>query len=302
MQSPQSFQREALADVVPRLVATARGDEPADLVIRNGTLVSVTSGEILPGFSVAVRGSRIAYVGQDAPHTIGDGTVVIDADGRYIAPGFLDGHCHIESTMLTVSEFARAVLPLGTTGGFFDAHEITNVMGLAGLRMMVEEARTTPLMAYMQVASCVPASFPEFETTGAAIGPEEVAEAMTWGADVIALGEVMNFPGVVLGDEKDARRNSGGPARRSGCGRALHLAGRRLAPRRLRCRGGERRPRGGDCRGRGVAAAARDVREDAPGIGLARRGGYDPGPHGIRHRPAAPVPRDGRPQPRIPDR
>lgn len=202
MQSPQSFQREALADVVPRLVATARGDEPADLVIRNGTLVSVTSGEILPGFSVAVRGSRIAYVGQDASHTIGDGTVVIDADGRYIAPGFLDGHCHIESTMLTVSEFARAVLPLGTTGGFFDAHEITNVMGLAGLRMMVEEARTTPLMAYMQVASCVPASFPEFETTGAAIGPEEVAEAMTWGADVIALGEVMNFPGVVLGDEK----------------------------------------------------------------------------------------------------
>lgn len=202
MKNERPFPRHPLADMVPKLVATARGDEPATLVIRNGNLVSVTSGEILPGFSVAIQGSRIAYVGRDASHTIGPDTVVIEADGRYIAPGFLDGHCHIESTMLTVSEFARAVLPLGTTGGFFDAHEITNVMGLAGLRMMVEEARTTPLMAYMQVASCVPASFPEYETTGAAIGPDEVAEAMTWGPDVIALGEVMNFPGVVYGDEK----------------------------------------------------------------------------------------------------
>lgn len=202
MQSARPFFRQSLADMVPQLVATARGDQPATLVIRNGNLVSVTSGEILPGFSVAVQGSRIAYVGKDASHAIGPDTVVIEADGRYIAPGFLDGHCHIESTMLTVSEFARAVLPLGTTGGFFDAHEITNVMGLAGLRMMIEEARTTPLMAYMQVASCVPASFPEYETTGAAVGPEEVAEAMTWGPDVIALGEVMNFPGVVAGDGK----------------------------------------------------------------------------------------------------
>lgn len=194
--------REPLADAVPNLIATARGDMPATLVIENGKLVNVTSGEILHGFSVAVQGSRIAYIGPDATHTIGDETQVIDATGLYIAPGLLDGHCHIESSQLTVREFARAVLPLGTTGGFFDAHEIVNVLGLPGLRMMLEEGRMTPLMAYMQVASCVPASDDELETTGAHIGPDEVAEACAWGPDVVALGEVMNFPGVVFGDKK----------------------------------------------------------------------------------------------------
>ena len=189
-------------DTTRELAATARGDLPATLVIRDGTLVSVTTGEILPNMSVAVQGARIAYVGRDAGHTIGPETRVIEAQGRYIAPGLLDGHCHIESTQLTVTQFARAVLPLGVTGGFFDAHEITNVLGLRGLRLMLDEARATPLAAYMQVASCVPASSPELETSGAEIGPEEVAEALGWGDDVIALGEVMNFPGVVFGDEK----------------------------------------------------------------------------------------------------
>ena len=184
------------------LAATARGEIPATLVVRGGTLVSVTSGELLPNMSVAVRGSRIAYVGPDASHTLGDETRIVEAEGRYIAPGFLDGHCHIESSQITVTQFARAVLPLGTTGGFFDAHEITNVLGLRGLRLMLEEARTTPLAAYMQVASCVPSTSTTLETPGAVIGPDEVAEALSWGEDVIALGEVMNFPGIVFGDEQ----------------------------------------------------------------------------------------------------
>ncbi len=196
------FRRTPLHEMTRELAATARGDLPATLVVRGGTLVSVTSGEILPNTSVAVQGPRIAYVGPDAGHTIGDETRIIEAEGRYIAPGFLDGHCHIESTQLTVTQFARAVLPLGTTGGFFDAHEITNVLGLRGLRLMLEEARATPLAAYMQVASCVPSTSTTLETPGAVIGPEEVAEALGWGEDVIALGEVMNFPGVVFGDEK----------------------------------------------------------------------------------------------------
>lgn len=195
-------ERRPLYEVTRRLAATARGEEPADLIVRNGTLVSVTSGEILPGMSVAVRGSRIAYVGRDAGHTAGPETRIVEAEGRFIAPGFLDGHCHIESSQITVTQFARAVLPLGTTGGFFDAHEITNVLGLPGLKLMVEEARTTPLAAYMQVASCVPSTSAELETAGTEIGPDEVAEALSWGDDVIALGEVMNFPGVVFGDEK----------------------------------------------------------------------------------------------------
>ncbi|MFB5759797.1 adenine deaminase [Paenibacillus medicaginis] len=195
------FKRPALADCVPELVATARGDRPASLVIRGGRLVNVVSGEIIPGMSVAIQGSRIAYVGKDVSHTIGPDTVIIEAEGRYIAPGLLDGHCHIESTQLTVTEFAKAVLPLGTTGGFFDAHEISNVLGLKGLRLMLDEARTTPMAAYMQVASCVPSTNAELETTGASFGPGEVAEALSWGPDMIGLGEVMNFPGVVYGEE-----------------------------------------------------------------------------------------------------
>lgn len=196
------FAREPLSAMVPRLVATARGDLPATLVIRGGRLVNVCTREIIDGVNVAAQGSRIAYVGRGEPFTVDDNTVIIDAAGRYIAPGFLDGHCHIESSQLTVSQFARAVLPLGTTGGFFDAHEIANVLGLSGLRLMLEEARTTPLMAYIQVASCVPASSLELETPGAVIGPREIAEAMSWGPDVIALGEVMNFPGVVYGEPR----------------------------------------------------------------------------------------------------
>ncbi|MDQ0194955.1 adenine deaminase [Paenibacillus wynnii] len=197
-----TFIRKPLADCVPELVATARGDQPATLVITGGKLVNVCSGEILEGMSIGIQGGRIAYVGKEVSHMIGKETQVIDAGGKYIAPGLLDGHCHIESTQLTVSEFARAVLPMGTTGGFFDAHEIANVFGLKGIKLMLDEMRGTPLAAYMQVASCVPAAGEEFETTGASIGPEEVAEAFTWGEDVIALGEVMNFPGVVYGDEK----------------------------------------------------------------------------------------------------
>ncbi|OAB47060.1 adenine deaminase [Paenibacillus antarcticus] len=203
----QLFQsnRSTLADCMPELVATARGDLKATLALVNVKLVNVVSGEILPGMSIAIKGSRIAYVGKDISHAIDENTIVIDGKGKYAAPGLLDGHCHIESTQLTVTEFAKAVLPLGTTGGFFDAHEISNVMGLKGLRFMLEEARTTPLAAYMQVASCVPSTHPGLETTGAFIGPEEVAEALSWGPDMIGLGEVMNFPGVVYGDDRMIR-------------------------------------------------------------------------------------------------
>ncbi|QJD82021.1 adenine deaminase [Cohnella herbarum] len=195
------FKRTPLADNLVDLVATGRGNKTATLAITNGKLVNVCSGEILPGMSVGIQGSRIAYVGRDVSHMIGAETKVVDAGGKYIAPGLLDGHCHIESTQLTVTEFSRAVLPLGTTGGFFDPHEMANVFGIEGIRLMLEEARGTPLAAYLQVASCVPAAGPAFETTGASIGPEEVAEAFAWGQDMIALGEVMNFPGVVNGDD-----------------------------------------------------------------------------------------------------
>lgn len=183
-----------------RLVDCAMGRLPADLVIRNGVWVSVQSGEFVPGTDVAVIDGRVAYVGPDAGHTLGPQTRVIDAAGRYVSPGLLDGHMHVESGMLTVTEFVRAAVPHGTTGMFVDPHEIANVFGLKGVRLMVDEALHQPVHVFVQVPSCVP-SAPGFETPGASIGPEEVAEAFTW-PGIIGLGEMMNYPGVIGGDER----------------------------------------------------------------------------------------------------
>ena len=182
------------------LVDCAMGRTPADLVIKDGRWVCVQTGEIVEHTDVAILDGRFAYIGEDASHTIGEGTRVIDAQGRHLVPGLLDGHMHVESGMLTVSEFVRAVLPHGTTGMFIDPHEIANVFGLRGVRLMVEEARQQPIHVYVQMPSCVP-SAPGFETPGATIGPAEVAEAMTW-PGIIGLGEMMNFPGVYNGDDK----------------------------------------------------------------------------------------------------
>ncbi len=183
-----------------KLVAVAMGREPADLVIRNGKWVSVQSGEIVPNTDVAVVDGRIAFVGADASHTIGENTTVVDAEGMYLVPGLLDGHMHVESGMVTVTEFVRAVAPHGTTGMFVDPHEIANVFGLKGVRLMVDEARQQPIHVWVQVPSCVP-SAPGLETPGGTITPEDVAEAMSWDG-IIGLGEMMNFPGVFNGDEK----------------------------------------------------------------------------------------------------
>jgi len=191
---------EAWKTLTQKLVDVAMGRTPADLVIRQGRWVCVQSGEILPDTSMAICGERIAWVGSDAAHTIGPGTRVIEADGRYLVPGLLDGHVHVESGMLTITEFVRAVLPHGTTGMFIDPHEIANVLGLKGVRLMVDEAAAQPIHVWVQAPSCVP-SAPGFESAGGEIGPEEVREAMTW-PGVIGLGEVMNFPGVFLGDER----------------------------------------------------------------------------------------------------
>lgn len=182
------------------LVNVAMGRTPADLVIRAGKWVCVQSGEIIQDTDVAIKGQRIAFVGEDAEHTIGEVTQVIDAGNRFLVPGLLDGHMHVESGMVTVTEFVRAVLPHGTTGMFVDPHEIANVFGLKGVKMMVDEAGSQPIHVWVQMPSCVP-SAPGLETPGAAIGPEEVAEAMSW-PGIIGLGEMMNFPGVFHSDPK----------------------------------------------------------------------------------------------------
>ncbi|MEP6827305.1 MAG: adenine deaminase C-terminal domain-containing protein, partial [Aestuariivirga sp.] len=187
-------------DCLSDLVAVAVGRLPAETVITNAKWVNVHSGEIIPVTSIAIIHGRFAYVGPDAAHTIGQKTKVIDASGRYACPGFCDAHMHVESGMLTVTQFARAVVPHGTTSMFIDPHEIANVMGLAGVRLMHDEAAGLPLNIMVQMPSCVP-SAPGLETSGATITPEDVAEAMTW-PNIIGLGEMMNFPGVIDGDTK----------------------------------------------------------------------------------------------------
>ena len=182
------------------LVNVAMGRIPADLVIKNGQWVCVQTGEIIPAMDIAIVEGHIAYVGENADHTIGMQTRVLDASGRFLVPGLLDAHMHVESGMVTVSEFVRAVAPHGTTGMFVDPHEIANVFGLKGVKLMVDEAALQPLHVFVQVPSCVP-SAPGMETPGATLSPADVAEAMTW-PGIIGLGEMMNFPAVIAADDK----------------------------------------------------------------------------------------------------
>ena len=187
-------------DLAPQLIDVAMGRKPADTVIRKGRWVNVHSSEVIDDTDIAILGGRFAYVGPDASHAIGKTTKVIEADGRYLVPGLCDAHMHVESGMVTVTEFARAVIPHGTTSMFIDPHEIANVLGLAGVRLMHDEAMGLPVNIYVQMPSCVP-SAPGLENSGAALGPDEVREAMTW-PNIIGLGEMMNFPGVIAGDQK----------------------------------------------------------------------------------------------------
>jgi adenine deaminase len=179
-----------LAELTVELAAAAQGNIKADTVLRGGKVVNVFTAEIIKA-DVAIYGGRIVLVGK-ADHTIGPDTDIIDASAYYLTPGLLDGHIHVESSMVTVTQFARAVVPSGTTTIFMDPHEIANVFGMRGIKLMVEEGERLPLKVFATMPSCVPAA-PGFEDAGAVIGPEEVAEAMTWDG-IIGLGEMMNFP------------------------------------------------------------------------------------------------------------
>ena len=187
-------------DVAHHLIEVAAGRTPAQTVIRGGIWVNVHTRETLPNHDIAITHGRIACVVPNASYCIGDDTEVIEAEGRYMIPGLCDGHVHIESGMLTPAEFARAVIPHGTTSMFTDPHEIANVLGLKGVRLMHDEALLQPINVFTQMPSCAP-SAPGMETTGFEISAEDVAEAMTW-PGIIGLGEMMNFPGVSNADPK----------------------------------------------------------------------------------------------------
>ncbi|WP_339113826.1 adenine deaminase [Thioclava sp. GXIMD2076] len=187
-------------EAATRLIAVAAGRAPADLVIRQGKWVNVHTREVLDGHDIAIADGRIAAIAPDLTACIGPETEVIEAKRRFMLPGLCDAHMHIESGMLTPAEFAAAVIPHGTTTMFTDPHEIANVLGLQGVRMMHDEAALQPVNIFTQMPSCAP-SAPGLETTGFEISPEDVAEAMTW-PGIVGLGEMMNFPGVVNADPK----------------------------------------------------------------------------------------------------
>lgn len=193
------FCTHQLWEVTTTLSAVAQGIQPAETVIKGAKLVNVCTAEIQEGIDVAIAKGRIAYVGANADHCIGDATAVIEADGAYISPGFLDGHIHVESSMLGVTEYARVTVPHGTTGIYMDPHEICNVLGLDGVKLMDEDAQRVPLKTMITTPSCVPA-VPGFEDTGSAVGPTDIAETMGWGS-VVGLGEMMNFPGILSGSD-----------------------------------------------------------------------------------------------------
>ena len=173
--------------VLKQLVDVASGRKPADLVVQNGCWVNVHSGEIIPNSDIAIVEGRFAYCGPDASHCIGPKTKVVDAKNQYLVPGLCDAHMHVESGMLTVTEFSRAVIPHGTTSMFIDPHEIANVLGLEGVRLMHDEAMGLPINVYVQMPSCVP-SAPGLENAGASLGPKE--ERKRWvGRTLLVLGK-----------------------------------------------------------------------------------------------------------------
>jgi adenine deaminase len=190
--------RRRLAELTRQLTAVCMGRDPADLVITGGRLVNVHTREVLDGVDVAVAHGRVAMFG-DVRHAVGAETETVDADGAYLVPGLVDTHLHVESMMVTVTRFAEAVLPHGTTTVFIDNHEIANVFGLDGMRWFLDEGHPLPLKVFLAVPSCVPA-LPGFEDGGAVLGTEEIATALEW-PGAAGLGEMMNMPGVIEGDE-----------------------------------------------------------------------------------------------------
>lgn len=174
------------------LLAMARGEKPVPLVLTGGRVVNTLSGEIeATDLAVDCESGMVVGLG-DYP-----AERVVDVQGAYLLPGLMDGHLHLESSLLDVGEFARAAVPHGTTAAFVDPHELVNVVGPAGWQYLLEASRELPLEVFVMVPSCVPAS--PFEDPGGTMTPTEIREALQH-ERVLGLAEMMNFPGTVSGD------------------------------------------------------------------------------------------------------
>jgi adenine deaminase len=173
-----------------QIVRIARGDAPADLALRNGKLINVYSGEIYPT-DVIIAGDKIVALGSGY-----EAKAELDLGGRYVAPGFIDAHVHIESSMVTPPQFARAVTPRGATTVVSDPHEIANVCGLAGIHYMLDASENLPLTVYVNASSCVPAT--SMGSAGADLDAAQLATLLSH-PRVLGLAEMMNYPGLILG-------------------------------------------------------------------------------------------------------
>ena len=176
-----------------RRLAVARGDEPADVVVRGGRVLSVFTREWLEA-SVAIADGWIAGIGEY------EGNETVDATGKHVVPGFMDAHMHLESSKLLPDEFARLVLPLGTTTVVADPHELANVLGSDGVHWLLDASAEIPLDVFFMASSCVPASVYESPRRSLTVGD---LEGLLRRRRVIGLAEMMNFPGVVAGDEHE---------------------------------------------------------------------------------------------------
>ena len=174
------------------LIGVAKGEIPADLLIKNAQVVNVFIGKIFTS-NVAIAGKYIAGIGDYQT-----GKQIIDAKNLYLIPGLMDAHIHLESTLLTPSAFARAVISHGTTSIFIDPHEIANVLGIKGINYMLKATENLPLNVFILVPSCVPAT--NLETSGASIPAEKIAKLLQH-PRVVGLAEMMNFPGVINADK-----------------------------------------------------------------------------------------------------
>jgi adenine deaminase len=183
------------ADLTRRL-AVARGDEPADVVVRGGRVLSVFTREWLE-VDIAVTDGWIAGLGEY------EGREVVDASGRYVVPGFIDAHMHLESTKLLPDEFARLVLPLGTTAVVLDPHELANVLGTDGVHWLLDACEGLPLDYYFMASSCIPAS--EFESPRRPLLAGDL-ESLLRRRRVLGLAEMMNFPGVINAEESELEK------------------------------------------------------------------------------------------------
>jgi adenine deaminase len=181
------------------LISVAGGEIPADLLLKNARIVNTFIGEIEQA-DVAIYGDRIAGVGD-----YGKAKEIIDLQGRFLAPGLINGHTHIESSMLHPARYAQAVVPRGTLAVVTDLHEIANVCGSEGIKFVTDLARKLPLDMLFMAPSCVPAT--NLETSGAKISSKEVKKILAH-PKIIGLGEMMNFPGVVSGDEEVLKKIS----------------------------------------------------------------------------------------------